>query len=266
MMSAAYLENRFDSDLSLSAVADDAAGAAAFLARCGDALRFLNRANVFWRLLLGRRLLVIQEDRLWSNMERSVENEARGPYHSWEDFMERGFPEMSGLSKKAGYAALTLAKSPTLQKLAESELRKFENLSNTFGLVKLERKGVVITPELIAAAQSLPVEAFRQMIGAGKKATVEVLVDSSEAARALQATDDILKMADTGALRTLHEVFQHAMLRAGGNATDAVDCVIAACWEQWRQEELPELAASPALSVSGSTHRSARPSDYFPSK
>jgi hypothetical protein len=40
MVSAAYLENRFDSDLSLSAVADDAAGALALLARGGEVLRF----------------------------------------------------------------------------------------------------------------------------------------------------------------------------------------------------------------------------------
>jgi hypothetical protein len=246
LLGVACLEQTPDSDLSWSEVADDAAGAVTFLARCGDALRFLNRASVFYRFLLGRRLLSIQEHHLWSQMERPVGDEQNGThaaYSSWADFMARGFPLMTGLSPKTGYGALTLAKSPALQKLAESELRKFENLGNAIQLEKLERKGVVVTPELIIAAQTLSIEAYRQMTGSGKKATVEVVVDSSEAARALQATNDILKMADTDALRTLHEVFQHAMLRAGGNATDAVDCVIAACWEQWQQEGLPEAAS-----------------------
>ena len=164
--------------------------------------------------------------------------------------MAHGFPEITGLSKKTGYAALALAKSPALLKLPESDLRKFENLSNAIQLVKLEQKGIVISAELIAAAQTLPVEAFRQMTGSGKKATVEVVVDNSEAARTLQAIDDILKMADTDALLGLKEVFQHAMLRTDGNATDAVDCVIASYQEQWRQERLPELPASRELSQS----------------
>ncbi len=253
MESIAEIEWQLDSDLNLSEVADTAAGAVAFLARSGDVLRFLNRANVFCRVVLGRRLALIQERHLWCQMERGGDDEhdgLRGPYHSWEDFMSHGFPQITGLSPRTAYAALMLAKSPTLQKLAESELRKFENLSNTFGLVKLERKGFPIGPELVAAAQTLPVEAFRQMTGSGKKATVEVVVDSSEAARPLQAIVGILKMADPDALVGLHEVFQHAMVRAGGNATDAVDCVIASYQEQWQQEGPPELAASRELSQS----------------
>jgi hypothetical protein len=247
MVSAAYLENRFDSDLSLSAVTDDAAGALALLARGGEVLRFLNRANVFCRVLLGRRLMKIQEYHLWSKMERPDDDEQDGThaaYRSWADFMARGFPVMTGLSQKTGYGALTLAKSPALRKLAESELRKFENLGNAIQLEKLERKGLPIGPELIAAAQTLPVEAFRQMTGSGKKATVEVVVDSSEAARALQAINDILKMADTDALLRFQEVLGDAMLQGGGNATDAVDCMIAACQYQWRQERILENSAS----------------------
>jgi hypothetical protein len=157
--------------------------------------------------------------------------------------MAHGFPLITGLSQKTGYAALTLAKSPALRKLAETELQNFQNLSNAFQLVQLEQKGVVITSELITAAQTLPVEAFRQMMGYGKKATVEVVVDNSDAARALQEIVDILKMADTGALVGLVKTLKCAMIQGGGNATDAVDCVIAACQEQWRQELL-ELRAS----------------------
>jgi hypothetical protein len=228
------------------------AGAVAFLARSGGALRLLNRANVFCRLLLGRQLLVIQERRIWSEMAQSVgdeQNGARGPYQSWDDFMAQGFPRITGLGRKTGYAAVMLAKSQALQKLPEADLRKFENLSNAIQLVKLERKGVVISAELIGAAQTLPAESFRQMTGFGKKPTIEVTVDSSEAACALQPIVDILKMAEPDALLGLQEVVRHAMIQGGGNATDAVDCIIAACREQWRQEGLPELAAVRAVAV-----------------
>ena len=100
--------------------------------------------------------------------------------------MEHGFPRIAGLSKETGYAALMLAKSDALCRLAESELRKFENLSNTILLVKMPRRGVSVTPELIAAAQTLSVKEFRQLAGYGKKATVEAVVESPEVARELQ--------------------------------------------------------------------------------
>jgi len=236
-----------DSDLTLGEVADDAAGAVALLARSGEALRWLSRASVFCRFRLGRYLMSIQERHLWSQMERPVgdeQNGARGAYRSWADFMAHGFPLITGLSQKTGYASLTLAKSPALRKLPESELQNFQSLSNAFQIVQLERKGVVITSELISAAETLNVEVFRQMTGSGKKATVEVVVDSSDTARALQPIVDWLKRADPDALRKLGVVVDDAMLQAGGNATDGVDNIIAACREQWRQEELPKLAAS----------------------
>jgi hypothetical protein len=246
MGSIAEIEGQLDSDLNLSAVAPTAADAVACLARIGDALRFLNRANVFCRVVLGRKLQLIQERHLWDRMERPAGDEqkpADGPYHSWDDFMCHGFPRITGWSPRIGYAALTLANSPTLRKLPEPELRKFDNLSNAFQLVKLERKGVVISQKLIAAAQTFSIEAFREMAGFGKKASVEVLVDGSDAARRLQWILNFLKMADPDSLLTFQEVLQNAMLQADGNASDALDCIIAACVHQWRQEGLPELAA-----------------------
>jgi len=246
MESLGSLEQPIDSALSLSAVADTAAGAMAFLARCGDALCFLNRANVFWRVFLGRQLHMIQKQHLWDRMKRpsgSEQNPAGGPYHSWDDFMCHGFPQITGLSKQTGYAALKLAQAGVLRNMSEPELRKFESLGNAFELVKLERNGVRISEELIAAAQTLTLEEFRQKTGSGKKATVAVVVDSSDAARVLQTIVDILKRADTDALLAFQNVLGLAMVHCEENPSDAVDCIIAACIHQWRQEELPELAA-----------------------
>lgn len=243
-MVSVFLENRFDSHLSLGEAADNAAGAVALLARSGEILRFLGRANVFYRMRLGRQLMKIQECHLWDRIARPTgdeQNPAGGPYRSWDDFMVHGFPQITGgLSARAGYAALELAKSPSLLKLSEPELKKFENLGNAFELVRLERKGVAISEELMAAAQRLPVEEFRQMIGVGKKATVAVCVDSRDAARELQAINNRLKMADPDALQELRVVVDEAMFQAGGNPTDGVDNIIAACREQWRQEGILE--------------------------
>jgi hypothetical protein len=170
------------------------------------------------------------------------------PYHSWDDFLTNGFPQFTGgLSARTGYATLMLAKSQALRKLPEPELRKFENLSNAFQLVKLERKGVVISEELIAAAQTLPVESFRQITGSDKRAVVEVQVDDSDTARRLQWILNFLRMADPDSLLAFQEVLQNALLQSSGNATDALDCTIAACIHQWRQEGILELPASRKL-------------------
>jgi hypothetical protein len=217
LLSTEFREQRLDSDLTLGEVADDAAGALAFLARGGEILRFLSRASVYYQVRLGLELMNIQKRRFWSQMERPVRDQpdgTRGPYHSWDDFMSNGAPEITGLSKKTGYAAVMLAKSEALQRLPEPELRKFESLANAIQLVRLERKGVVINGELIAAAQTMTVELFRQMTGAGKKATVEVVVNSSDAARALQVIVDWLKMADPDALRELRLIFYTMMVEA----------------------------------------------------
>jgi hypothetical protein len=97
------------------------------------------------------------------------------------------------------------------------------------------------------------VQEFRLLTGFGKKASVEVVVDDSDTARALQPIVDVMRMADAGAVVKFHLVLQHAMLQGGGNASDALDCISAACEHQWRQEGLPELEVSrkalhPALS------------------
>ena len=66
---------------------------------------------------------------------------------------------------------------------------------------------------------------------------VQALVDSHEAAPELQSIVDILKKVDAHALAALREVFEHAMLL--GAMTGATDAMIAACREQWLQEQEP---------------------------
>ena len=72
-------------------------------------------------------------------------------------------------------------------------------------------------------------------------------MESREAARELQPILAILKAADLEAIAALRQVFERAMVQAGGSPTDAVDCVIAACREQWRQEEEPADELEPIV-------------------
>jgi hypothetical protein len=75
LLSTEFRERRLDSDLTLGEVADDAAGALAFLARGGEILRFLSRASVYYRVRLGLELMNIQKRRFWSQMERPVRDQ-----------------------------------------------------------------------------------------------------------------------------------------------------------------------------------------------
>src|SRR5262249_6164533 len=113
--------------LTLSEVADDASGAVEFLSRTGNTLRWLSRATVFYRLQLGRQLIVMQQRELWTKVERPVgdgQSGIAGTYRTFDDFMARGFPQITGLGRQSGYAAVMLARSAVLQRLPELELRK----------------------------------------------------------------------------------------------------------------------------------------------
>ena len=230
--------------LAFNQVSETADGAADLLSRGGAYLRRLNQANVFCRLILGRQLRRIQERQLWATMEwsdpqRGGESASPAKYRSWGEFMKHGFPQIAGLGPETGYAAMVLAKAAVFHNLSEAELRKFGSLSNAIHLAKLERGGVPISAELVTAAQTVSTMEFRHLTGAGKKATVEVAVESRETAVQLERIVRILKPADPDALRVLGDILERALLLGGDCATDAVDAVIAACHEQWLQEEEP---------------------------
>ena len=238
-MAESALTHPADLELVPNQLASSPDQAVNFLARSANALRALGRANVFCRIMLGRQLLAMQERQLWLEIPDPGQPQNRLRFRSWGDFMVHGFPLITGFSCEIGYAAIRLADSEVLRRLPEEELRKFENLANASHLVKLQRQGLRVTDQLISAAQTLPVKEFRLMTGYGKKATVEAVMESREAALELQPILAILKAADLEAIAALRQVFERAMVQAGGSPTDAVDCVIAACREQWRQEEEP---------------------------
>src|SRR5215831_17456284 len=120
-------------------------------------IRALNRATLFYRILMGRHLIVIQKNELWRLIERrDYRQDLNGKpiwlssgartYASWYHFIEEGFEHITGLHRQTAYSAIKLAQSGTL----------------SLELVAAERKGMSITPELIVQAQEMPIKYFRR--------------------------------------------------------------------------------------------------------
>jgi len=134
-------------------------------------IRALNRATLFYRILMGRHLIAIQKHELWRLIERRdyrqdpngkpiwVSSTAR-MYASWYQFIEEGFEHNTGLHRQTAYSAIKLAQSSTLSALSFEELLNFKRLANALELVTAEREGVNITPELIVQAQEMPIKHF----------------------------------------------------------------------------------------------------------
>jgi hypothetical protein len=161
----------------------DAVGALNFLLRVSFNIRALQKATVFYRIMLGRQLVAIRENQLWRDFERrdyrlspagkalwDKGGEARHFYKSWYDFLENGFECTTGLHRETGYGAIKLAKSKALSDLPDNELQNFTRLANAIRIVDAERKGVKITSELIQKAMEMPTLTFQNVLVAPVKA------------------------------------------------------------------------------------------------
>ena len=136
-------------------------------------VRSLSRAAVYYRLLMGRHLVVIQKNQLWRYMERRDYRQdptgkplwlssASRTYSSWYNFIEEGFESITGLHRQTAYSAIKLAQASCLSSLSAEELHNFKRLANALQLVSKERRGVEVTPELVVQAQGMSVKQFRQ--------------------------------------------------------------------------------------------------------
>src|SRR5215469_2326652 len=97
--------------------------ATAALRQLASQFRQLQRATVFYRLLLGRQLIAIKKKQLWQKMERRDyrndpsgiplwdKNEKNRFHASWYNFIEEGFEYITGLHRETAYSAIKLAES-----------------------------------------------------------------------------------------------------------------------------------------------------------
>ena len=123
------------------------------LERIGATIRELARRELESRLELGRLLIAIQDRTLWREMTPL--------YATWTDFLEDGFPKITGLRVSSGYEAMQLAKSRLLKEIPPPDLAKIR-LSNAKTLVQLEMATPTrrLSAEVIEKAKTLPMPNF----------------------------------------------------------------------------------------------------------
>lgn len=212
-------------------IADDAPGSLEFIQHACQSIRFASAMSVYFRVMLGRQLLRVQERALWQQF-------GMPDCGTWSQFLDLGFPRLAGLSRETAYHALQLAKCKAIAALAPVELQRFECLANAVELARAERNGAN-GAGLLEAAMTKPVEEFRAMLGKGKRATLEVLLDDPVVAGPLGRIVNWLKLAEPAALVAFWETLERAKLYGGDNPTDSLDAIIAACYFQWANEEEP---------------------------
>jgi hypothetical protein len=208
-------------------VADDPEGSARFLKQAADSVLFANALGVYARILLGRQLVRIQELVLWQHFGLDCGN--------WSEFMERGFHALTGLSRETGYMAIMLARSKSFGALPPDELIGFRTLSNVIDIARMERDGPV-SPALLDAAKTLPMDEFRALAGKSKKLVLAIVLDDPSVAAPLGRIVNFIKLAQPDVLAIFLDTIEAAKLRAGDNPSDTLDCIIASCRFQWEQE------------------------------
>lgn len=212
-----------------SEIANDAPGSIEFIRNAGQSIRFASAMSVYFRVMMGRQLLRVQERVLWQQFDMP-------DCKNWSDFLSLGFPRIAGLSRETAYHALQLAKCKAIAALPPAELRRFESLANAVELARLERRGAD-AKAFLEAAMTRPVDEFRALAGNGKRATLEVLLDDGAVAGPLGRIVNWLKRADVDTLQKFWETLERAKLYGGDNPNDSLDAVMAACYFQWASEE-----------------------------
>lgn len=207
-------------------VAVDVAGSRRCIELLAESIRVTAMANAYCRVMLGRQLLKVQELQLWTHYGLSC--------RTWSQFLDAGFPKLSGLSRETAYTAMQLVKSPTIAEMPPMELRRIPHLSNAIELARLEKKGGTrVSAKIREDAMTLGADAFRATLGKGKR----IIVEDQKVVGPLARVVGFLKIAHPDSLSAFAELFEEAKMRSGDNPDDTLDCIMACCREQWRQED-----------------------------
>lgn len=213
-------------------IAEDASGSLDFIRNAAHGIRAAAVMSVYFRVMMGRQLLRVQDKALWQQFGLARE------VNTWSKFMDRGFEELAGLSRETGYHAIQLAKCRVIAELAPAQIQRFDSLANAVELARIERqKGYAAALALREDAMSKPVEEFRAMVGKGKRQTLELDIDDPTVVGPLTRIANWLKRADVDTLQAFWETLERAKLYGGDSPADSLDCIMAACNEQWAQEE-----------------------------
>ena len=215
-----------------SEIADDVDGSLDFIRNAAQSIRFAAAMSVYFRVMMGRQLLRVQQRVLWQKFGMPPE------VNTWSKFLDFGFPKIANLSRETAYHAMQLAQCRVIAELPPAKLQEFDSLANAVDLARVERqKGYAAAKELLSDAMTRPVEEFRALIGKGKRGTLEVMLDDAAVAGPLGRIVNWLKRADVDALQKFWETLERAKLYGGDNPSDSLDAIITACDFQWAAEE-----------------------------
>lgn len=212
--------------------------AQAMLQQLADTIRELARRELESRLFLGRLLLGVQDRGLFMDMKPA--------YATWTDFLEQGFPTITGLRVRTAYDAMELAKSQTLKEISPEDRAEIP-LSNARTLVRLEKA----TPkrrlpvETIQKAKTMPNDEFRREVGASRGYNMAVWVEDKRAGRQIQRIAEALRTASEDAARNFADLLESIDVtkRAGDGIDNKIDLILATCKLAWQNEEAEMDAA-----------------------
>lgn len=202
--------------LSLKSLSSERESALEILQTVARGLDVANCATVFYRFLMGKQLVIIQEHKLWQ--------EEAGP-QTWDGWINDQFPVLTRFSPSTAYGAMQLAKCEALSQLDEDALRSFRLLQNALRIARLERRGGAVTPQLVQSAITLSSEKFRLLTGDERAGSVEVRTNGNASAMWLTKIVNLLKQADVESLKGLAEQVELMFALAGGNPTDLADAL-----------------------------------------
>ena len=195
-------------------------------------IRELSRKELDSRLALGRLLVEVQDRTLWREM--------RPTYATWSDFLEEGFPKITGLQTRTAYGAMELAKSRTLRDMTPEDRAQIP-LSNARTLVRLEKTDPrgLLAAETIQKAKNLSNAEFRSEIGASKGYVVRVWVSDRPAGRQIQRIAENFRHTTEDAARAFADFLESDDIgkRTGDGIDNKIDLIMSTCMHDWETEE-----------------------------
>lgn len=214
----------------------DAPDSAVMLQKLGDTITVINRANTYFRVLMGLQLAEIRDGQFW--MEPELWADGVPEPKNWRDWIDNHFAIKSGVSRETGYGAMQIAQSKALLDLGEDGLKQHKSLTNATVLAKLEKNNPEKARELAPLSMDMPAKEFRKIAGVHpERGNVSTITQSPDQADALTLIVERIKDAPADAIRELHTLIEEEVApTCGDNPGDIVDFTIAALREHVKSE------------------------------
>jgi hypothetical protein len=235
--------------------------AAMNLLNFGRELRNSDSRSALFRILIGRQLLEIQQDKLWAKIERRdysdtnipegipVWEQCELPQHflSFDDFMHGGGFEMySGYEWRTGYRFMRYAKDS--EEIPDNDLRHVKSMENVISLSKIKEGGSEITPTMIDHAKTMTNREFNTMYDVPQRVTASSVPAAGDKRFII---DHLLGPLQEPELHQLRELVEEGLMRCQDVAAELIRSMDAALRSEWIGQD--EAQTDSYQYVNGST-------------